>query len=706
MSSDPSNTERTDQNEVFSLRVKPEFVLSQRAASLPPIVTHAEDDNSNNEQQEDDGGRGGGGKYNNKKKPKNKNSKRGVNRKRPHSKVDQSTKLCLSVIRGTECPFGDACHFTHDLKEFMATRPADITTVEGGCPNFRLWGHCTFGPMCRLGGCHLTKEGVNVTSSAESLPKSPPAPVLNVLDKTLQDQLRKKKYPFQCKLHYEQKKDVKTENDKTVSEKHNSNDSPDTNGPGENASDQKKTKQDSANVNGILSAETSSVQVEKGQEKCDSALAPAMEEAEASVASKNKLETKLAVDENQPFIDTNVRVTASLSTTTPFPDKEVKLVDFSNKIYIAPLTTVGNLPFRRIMKRFGADITCGEMAVATNLLQGQSSEWALLKRHPEEDVFGIQIAAGFPDQATRCCEVLEKHVSMDFVDLNLGCPLDLICDKGCGSALMMRDKRLEQTVRGMTQTLSCPVTLKMRTGWDMSKPFAHKLVAKIQAWDVQDRIAAIMVHGRSRLQRYSNCADWDYIRQVTMTGADAASAHHKPRIPIIGNGDIFSYTDYENKVLIPIRNGEGDGTSDVNLSTCAMLARGVLIKPWLPTEIKERRHWDISATERLDILKDFVRFGLEHWGSDQQGVNNCRRFLLEWLSFLHRYVPLGLLETVPQQMNQRLPNHMCGRNDLETLFLSDNCSDWIKISEMLLGPVEEGFRFTPKHKAKSYQGEG
>jgi tRNA-dihydrouridine synthase 3 len=388
---------------------------------------------------------------------------------------------------------------------------------------------------------------------------------------------------------------------------------------------------------------------------------------------------------------------------------ERKSVDFHRKFYIAPLTTVGNLPFRRLMKQTGADITCGEMAMATNLLKAQQSEWALLRRHESEDVFGVQIAGGHGDQLARVCELISREVNVDFIDINMGCPIDIVCKAGSGAALMNQPPRLTKAIAGALTGIELGsigrptipgLTVKLRTGWSEKTPVAHKLIPKIQATRAStafmnasvvqsyhlratQSVDAIAIHGRSRLQRYTRNADWDYVFQCR-----DAQREDVPIVPMIGGGDVLSYEEFDEH----LKNGK--------LDTC-MLARGALIKPWLPIEIKERRHFDISASERLDLLKDFVRFGLEHWGSDQKGVNRTRRYLLEWQSFLCRYIPVGILEVVPQLINDR-PSPFYGRNDLETLMASDQAVDWIKISEMLLGPVPDGFQFVPKHKAKAY----
>mmetsp|Transcript_21966 Transcript_21966/g.49094 ORF Transcript_21966/g.49094 Transcript_21966/m.49094 type:complete len:495 (+) Transcript_21966:66-1550(+) len=409
----------------------------------------------------------------------------------------------------------------------------------------------------------------------------------------------------------------------------------------------------------------------------------------------------------------------------PFPSRSKKLVDFCNKVYVAPLTTVGNLPFRRILSDYGADITCGEMAMTNNIVQGQASEWALLKRHSSERCFGVQLAGGYADTVGLTSRILEQETSTDFVDLNCGCPIDLVCNKGAGSALMNKPKRLYEIVDAMCKGLpSRSVTVKIRTGWSDKHPVAHEIVPQLQK-RFHGNVAAIMIHGRSRLQRYHRLANWEYVLQCAQAQSPAL-----PRIPVIGNGDILSWEDWrlhqhligENAHNLVVTNpgakaGAGGGEagtgasgaeiegapSDLGgLTNCAMLGRGALVKPWLPREIKEQRNIDIPATERLEIIKTFCNYGLEHWGSDQQGVNNTRRFLLEWLSFLHRYVPLGVLEGGrPQTINERPPAYV-GRGDLETMLASSQSNDWIKISEMFLGPVGGEYAFNAKHKTNSY----
>lgn len=356
--------------------------------------------------------------------------------------------------------------------------------------------------------------------------------------------------------------------------------------------------------------------------------------------------------------------------------REKKMIDWRDKLYLSPLTTVGNLPFRRICKTFGVDITCGEMALCESLLKGTKQEWALVKRHETEDLFGAQICGNNVYIITKVAQLLQETTELDFIDLNVGCPIDLIYKKGGGSGMMHRLPTLEASIRCASKILSIPFTVKIRTGVYQSKKIAHTLVPKI----CEAGASLITLHGRSREARYTKSADWEYIE----TCAQAA----KP-CPVFGNGDILCYDDYvQRRQLAPTVQG-------------VMIGRGALIKPWIFTEIKEQKIWDISSSERFDILKKYTNYGLEHWGSDTQGVENTRRFLLEWLSFLYRYVPVGLLERPPQRINERPPSYF-GRDDMETLMASGNCADWIKISEMLLGPTPEGFQFLPKHKANSY----
>ncbi|CAI9540559.1 unnamed protein product [Staurois parvus] len=544
---------------------------------------------------------------------------RGQNKSRPHVKYNQyeQQRLCPSVTQecASKCFFGEKCKFLHDVKKYLSEKLEDIGPR---CHLYETFGKCIYGVSCRFAKSHLGEDFKNLINQELVKQWEGKALVRNGLNKDLQMQLRKRKVQFD-------------KADKFLKHFNKS---------------QKPT----------LSVTTTS----SGHQQT----APSSTDCAKQVSDDGEMKT--------------VSVTSGALTDEDIIKLrpcEKKKIDFRNKLYLAPLTTCGNLPYRRICKRLGADITCGEMAMCTNLLQGHSSEWALVKRHHSEDLFGVQLEGAFPDTMTKCAELLNRTIDVDFVDINVGCPIDLVYNKGGGCGLMTRTNKFEQIVKGMNSVLDVPLTVKIRTGVQEKVSLAHKLIPDLREWGV----SLVTLHGRSREQRYTKLADWEYISRCAKI-ADP--------LPLFGNGDIFSFEDANRSLQT--------GVSGI------MLARGALVKPWLFTEIKEQRHWDISSSERFDILREFTNHGMEHWGSDTPGVEKTRRFMLEWLSFLCRYIPVGLLERLPQKINERPPYYM-GRDHMETLMASQNVGDWIKISEMLLGPVPANFTFLPKHKANSYK---
>lgn len=136
-------------------------------------------------------------------------------------------------------------------------------------------------------------------------------------------------------------------------------------------------------------------------------------------------------------------------------------------------------------------------------------------------------------------------------------------------------------------TFAVPLTVKFRTGVHNGKNNAHKLIPKfVTEWGA----SALTLHGRTRQQRYSKLADWAYIKECASTLRATTSDNDLAPIPIFGNGDCFSAQQYYEEK-------EASGVDGV------MVARGALIKPWIFTEIAERREWDITGTERLEGIK-------------------------------------------------------------------------------------------------------
>ncbi|KAK6916652.1 Zinc finger, CCCH-type [Dillenia turbinata] len=620
---------------------------------------------------------------------KEKKSKRQLKRER---KQEQKSplNLCPEVAKTgdvSSCRYNNKCRFSHDLEAFKAQKPDDL---EGDCPFLSSEGPCPFGLACRFSGTHKDSFAGGISNPVRRSSE------VNGLNKDFQKLLWKNKMKFpkadaQLKLlgllgpaKSELKKlENKEEGNQALS---NGCHATGENGCREAASPSVYDTVDASGNNEHVEGTSVADEIEDdslvNNEGGPLKKAKSLNEECSSFTEVNNGGNHFGQDPGH--ISAQIEEASSTDNFAVRTDiyvnshqRERKLIDFRGKLYLAPLTTVGNLPFRRLCKVLGADVTCGEMAMCTNLLQGQASEWALVRRHSAEDLFGVQICGSYPDTVARTVELIQQECAVDFIDINMGCPIDIVVNRGAGSFLLTKPTRMKGIIQAASGTVDTPITVKVRTAYFEGRNRVDSIVADIGDWGA----SAVTIHGRSRQQRYSKLADWDYIYQC---------ARRAPKtLQVLGNGDIFSYLDWNKH------------QSDCPELTSCMIARGALIKPWLFTEIKEQRHWDISSGERLDILKNYAKFGLEHWGSDSKGVETTRHFLLEWLSYTCRYVPVGLLDVIPQCLNWRPPSYF-GRNDLETLMASDSAADWIKISEMLLGKVPAGFTFAPKHKSNAY----
>ncbi len=280
-------------------------------------------------------------------------------------------------------------------------------------------------------------------------------------------------------------------------------------------------------------------------------------------------------------------------------------------VVVAPMTKGSNLPYRRLCVEFGARVLVSEMVVARRLRQRRRGEFALIRRAPDEPVFGVQLAGTDPAEMAWAAALVEAR-GADFVDVNLGCPIDHFTRKGLGAALARQPKRVARIVGAMAAAVTrAPITVKIRLGWnDRDRNFLEVARAAVDAG-----AQAVFVHGRTRDARYRSAANWDAVGEL------AAALP----VPVVGNGDLL----WPHEVADARRRAGCAGV---------MVGRGVLIKPFLFREIAEgpRR---LDASQRLAIYARYVELAREHWGEDEHATARIREFLAWHLGFWCRYAP-------------------------------------------------------------------
>lgn len=236
------------------------------------------------------------------------------------------------------------------------------------------------------------------------------------------------------------------------------------------------------------------------------------------------------------------------------------LSKFAFPVYLAPMEGVTDRSFRLVCKKMGADVLVSEFISSDALSREIDKSVRKMCFDEQERPFGVQIF-GHDEQSLVAAARMAEQAGPDFIDINWGCPVKKVVNKGAGSAILQDVPRMARLTAAVVDAVRLPVTVKTRLGWDSSSKPIVEVAERMQDAGVQ----AIAIHGRTRAQMYGGEADWSLIGE--------AKANPRLHIPVVGNGDI----DSAEKAL---QYRERYGVDAV------MIGRAAIGNPWIFQQIK------------------------------------------------------------------------------------------------------------------------